>query len=39
VESRKLQVPIDKVYKFDEIGTAFQHKEANKHLRKIVVTL
>ncbi|MBV8926618.1 MAG: zinc-binding dehydrogenase, partial [Bradyrhizobium sp.] len=30
---------IDKVYKFDEIGTAFAHMEANKHLGKIVVTL
>jgi NADPH:quinone reductase len=39
VESRKLQLPIDKVYKFDEIGTAFAHMEANKHLGKIVVTL
>jgi NADPH:quinone reductase len=39
VESRKLQLPIDKVYKFDEIGQAFAHMEANKHLGKIVVTL
>ena len=39
VESRKLQLPIDKVYKFDEIGAAFAHMEANKHLGKIVVTL
>jgi NADPH2:quinone reductase len=39
VESRKLQLPIDKVYKFDEIGRAFEHMEANKHLGKIVVTL
>ena len=39
VESRKLQLPIDKVYKFDEIGKAFEHMEANKHLGKIVVTL
>ena len=35
VESRKLQLPIDKVYKFDEIGKAFEHMEANKHLGKI----
>ena len=39
VESRKLQLPIDKIYKFDEIGKAFEHMEANRHLGKIVVTL
>ncbi|MDI1261672.1 MAG: zinc-binding dehydrogenase [bacterium] len=39
VESRQLQLPIDKVYPFDEIGKAFEHMEANKHLGKIVVTL
>src|SRR5262245_27419609 len=39
VESRKLQLPIDKVYKFADIGKAFEHMEANKHLGKIVVTL
>src|SRR6478672_2632985 len=39
VESRKLQLPIDKVYPFAEIGKAFEHMEANKHLGKIVVTL
>jgi NADPH2:quinone reductase len=39
VESRKLQLPIDKVFKFEDIGTAFAHMEANKHLGKIVVTL
>src|ERR1700716_1537990 len=39
VESRKLQLPIDKVFKFDDIGAAFEHMEANKHLGKIVVTL
>jgi NADPH2:quinone reductase len=39
VESGKLQLPIDKVYPFAEIGAAFQHMEANKHLGKIVVTL
>ena len=39
VESRKLQLPIDKVYKFDDIGAAFAHMEANQHLGKIVVTL
>ena len=37
VESRKLQLPIDKVYPFAEIGRAFEHMEANKHLGKIVV--
>ena len=39
VESRKLQLPIDKVFPFDEIGKAFEHMEANRHLGKIVVTL
>jgi NADPH:quinone reductase len=39
VESRKLQLPIDKVFSFDDIGKAFEHMEANKHLGKIVVTL
>jgi NADPH2:quinone reductase len=39
VESRKLQLPIDKVFGFDDIGKAFEHMEANKHLGKIVVTL
>ncbi len=39
VESRKLQLPIDKVFPFDEIGKAFERMEANKHLGKIVVTL
>jgi NADPH:quinone reductase-like Zn-dependent oxidoreductase len=39
VESRKLQLPIDKVYRFEDIGKAFEHMEANKHLGKIVVTL
>jgi len=39
VESRQLQLPIDEVFAFDEIGKAFEHMEANKHLGKIVVTL
>jgi NADPH2:quinone reductase len=39
VESRKLQLPIDKVFAFDDIGKAFEHMEANKHLGKIVVTM
>jgi NADPH2:quinone reductase len=39
VESRKLQLPIDKVFAFDDIGKAFDHMEANRHLGKIVVTL
>ena len=39
VESRKLQMPIDRVFTFDDIGKAFEHMEANKHLGKIVVTL
>ncbi|MEA2915347.1 MAG: NADPH:quinone reductase, partial [Bradyrhizobium sp.] len=39
VESRKLQLPIDKVFAFDDIGKAFGHMEANRHLGKIVVAL
>jgi NADPH2:quinone reductase len=39
VESRKLQLPVDKVFAFDDIGKAFAHMEANLHLGKIVVTL
>jgi NADPH:quinone reductase len=39
VESRRLQLPIDKVFAFDDIGKAFEHMEANRHLGKIVVTL
>jgi NADPH2:quinone reductase len=39
VEQRKLQLPIDKVFSFDQIDAAFEHMEANKHLGKIVVTL
>jgi len=39
VEARKLQLPIDKVFAFEDIGKAFQHMEANRHLGKIVVTL
>jgi len=39
VESRKLQLPIDKVFSFDDIGKAFDRMEANQHLGKIVVTL
>jgi NADPH2:quinone reductase len=39
VEAGQLKLPIDKVYAFDDIGTAFDHMEANKHLGKIVVTL
>jgi NADPH:quinone reductase-like Zn-dependent oxidoreductase len=39
VESRKLQLPIDKVFGFADIGKAFEHMEANRHLGKIVVTL
>ena len=38
VENRKLQLPIDRVFAFDDIGKAFAHMEANKHLGKIVVT-
>jgi NADPH:quinone reductase len=39
VESRKLQLPIDKVFAFDDIGKAFEHMEANRHLGKIIVAL
>jgi NADPH:quinone reductase len=39
VESRRLKLPIDKVFAFDDIGQAFEHMEANRHLGKIVVTL
>ena len=39
VEQRKLQLPIDKVFAFDDIGQAFAHMEANRHLGKIVVRL
>jgi NADPH2:quinone reductase len=39
VESRKLQLPIDKVFAFDDIAEAFKRMEANQHLGKIVVTL
>src|SRR5690349_19341337 len=39
VESRKLQLPIDKIFRFGDISKAFEHMEANKHLGKIVVTL
>jgi NADPH2:quinone reductase len=39
VTSGKLKLPIDKVYPFSDITTAFEHMEANKHLGKIVVTL
>jgi NADPH:quinone reductase-like Zn-dependent oxidoreductase len=39
VESCQLQLPIDKMFAFDDIGKAFEHMEANKHLGKIVVTL
>src|SRR3981081_1003902 len=39
VESGKLQLPIDRVFAFDDIGKAFEHMEANRHLGKIVVTL
>lgn len=39
VESRKLALPIDRAFAFDDIGKAFAHMEANKHLGKIVVTL
>ncbi|WP_047308128.1 zinc-binding dehydrogenase [Rhodopseudomonas palustris] len=39
IESRSLKLPIDKVFPFAEIGAAFAHMEANRHLGKIVVKL
>jgi NADPH:quinone reductase len=39
VESRKLQLPIDQVFAFDDIGKAFARMEANQHLGKIVVRM
>jgi NADPH2:quinone reductase len=39
VEARKLQLPIDRVFAFADIGKAFEHMEANRHLGKIVVML
>lgn len=39
VESRTLQLPLDRAFAFDDIGAAFAHMEANRHLGKIVVTL
>jgi NADPH:quinone reductase len=39
VEARKLQLPIDKVFSFDDIGQAFERMEANQHLGKMVVRL
>lgn len=39
VASRQLKLPIDKAFAFADIGEAFAHMEANRHLGKIVVTL
>lgn len=39
IASRKLKLPIDRVFPFAEIGEAFAHMEANRHLGKIVVSL
>jgi NADPH2:quinone reductase len=39
VEARKLQLPIDQVFAFDDIGKAFARMEANQHLGKIVVRM
>ena len=38
VEAGKLRLPIDRSFAFDDIGKAFAHMDANKHLGKIVVT-
>src|SRR6202000_2864914 len=37
VESRKLQLPVDKVFPFDDIGLAFEQKGAHKNPRTILV--
>jgi len=39
VVSRKLQLPIDRRFAFDDIGKAYEYMEANKHFGKIVVSL
>ncbi|MGO3929494.1 quinone oxidoreductase family protein [Rhodopseudomonas pseudopalustris] len=39
VETRKLKLPVDRVFAFAEIDKAFAHMEANRHFGKIVVTL
>ena len=39
VESGQLKLPIDRVFPFAEIGSAFAHMAANRHLGKIVVAL
>jgi NADPH2:quinone reductase len=39
VESGQLKLPIDRVFPFEDIGAAFAHMEANRHLGKIVVRL
>ncbi len=39
VEAGQLKLPIDKICPFAEIGAAFEHMDANRHLGKIVVTL
>ncbi|WP_420135127.1 quinone oxidoreductase family protein [Rhodopseudomonas sp.] len=39
IESRKLKLPLDRVFPFAEVGQAFAHMEANRHLGKIVVSL
>jgi len=32
-------LPIDRVFAFDDIGRAFEHMDANRHLGKIVAML
>lgn len=39
VDSGRLRLPIDRRFAFDDIGAAFAHMDANRHLGKIVVTL
>ncbi|UTD29875.1 zinc-binding dehydrogenase [Bradyrhizobium sp. WD16] len=37
VEARRLRLPIDRVFAFDEIADAFARMEANRHFGKIVI--
>lgn len=39
VESGRLALPIDRVFPFADIGSAFKRMDANQHLGKIVVTI
>lgn len=37
IEARKLKLPVDRVFPFAEIGSAFEHMQGNRHFGKIVV--